>query len=201
MATSDEEGNSKRQCQAVGCRVNLAALGKPYCLMRRICPEHMKADVVQCGGANAGAYRYCQQCGRLEPLCMFDGLKRSCRLSLQFRRSRTHDPPGEYPAARAAAAADPRTGQPPKRRRRKRQAAFAAAAAAAVAAAAAADGVALDAGSDHVASNYAATLLPMDATACGALPASQLVTVPEAASYPGSLPRHAGMSLAAGWQL
>jgi hypothetical protein len=27
-----------------------------------------QADAVQCAGANPGMYRYCQQCGRLEPV-------------------------------------------------------------------------------------------------------------------------------------
>ncbi|WIA11294.1 hypothetical protein OEZ85_011417 [Tetradesmus obliquus] len=81
-----------RQCQGEGCMFDLMAVGKPYNLMKRICPYHMKADVVHCTGSSAGAFRYCQQCGRLEPLYMFDGHKRSCRVSLEKRRSAPKGP-------------------------------------------------------------------------------------------------------------
>uniref|UniRef100_A0A383W517 SBP-type domain-containing protein n=1 Tax=Tetradesmus obliquus TaxID=3088 RepID=A0A383W517_TETOB len=74
--------------KVVGCCVDLSALGKPYCLKRRVCPEHLKAAAVQCKGAGAQMWRFCQQCGRMEPLQCFEGANRSCRQGLARRRAK-----------------------------------------------------------------------------------------------------------------
>ncbi|WIA31369.1 hypothetical protein OEZ86_002269 [Tetradesmus obliquus] len=70
-------------CQVPGCTADLETTGKPYCSVKRICPEHMKADAIPC---SSGLMRYCQQCGVLEPLALFDDIKRSCRDSLCRRQ-------------------------------------------------------------------------------------------------------------------
>ncbi|WIA29506.1 hypothetical protein OEZ86_012007 [Tetradesmus obliquus] len=75
-------------CRVVGCCVDLSALGKPYCLKRRVCPEHLKAAAVQCKGAGAQLWRFCQQCGRMEPLQRFEGANHSCRQDLARRRAK-----------------------------------------------------------------------------------------------------------------
>ncbi|WIA31358.1 hypothetical protein OEZ86_002258 [Tetradesmus obliquus] len=36
----------KRVCQVPGCTADLEAIGKPYCSVKRICPIHMKADII-----------------------------------------------------------------------------------------------------------------------------------------------------------
>jgi hypothetical protein len=45
-----------------------------------------QADAVLCEGQGDGLFRFCQQCGKLEPLPHFDSDKRSCRNSLNRRR-------------------------------------------------------------------------------------------------------------------
>ncbi|WIA11280.1 hypothetical protein OEZ85_011404 [Tetradesmus obliquus] len=72
-------------CQVPGCTADLAVIGKSYSYVKRICPIHMKADIIPCGG---DVMRYCQQCGVLEPLSLFDFTKRSCRGSLSRRVKR-----------------------------------------------------------------------------------------------------------------
>ncbi|WIA31359.1 hypothetical protein OEZ86_002259 [Tetradesmus obliquus] len=72
-------------CQVPGCTADLAVIGKSYCYVKRISPIHMKADIIPCGG---DVMRYCQQCGVLEPLSLFDFTKRSCRDSLSRRVKR-----------------------------------------------------------------------------------------------------------------
>ncbi|WIA29713.1 hypothetical protein OEZ86_012193 [Tetradesmus obliquus] len=94
---------SARCCQAEGCTEDLVALGKPYFLKKKICEQHMRAEEVHKAGCGDSLWRFCQQCGRLEPLSNFDGTKRNC--------------PAALPAAAAAAAVLPATvtyamGQP-----------------------------------------------------------------------------------------
>ncbi|KAF8058887.1 P4H3 [Scenedesmus sp. PABB004] len=80
-------GSKKRvECQVVGCTVNVAAEGKAYCLKKRLCPEHMRAEAIVRKGYGDEQWRFCFQCGKLEPVSSFDGTKRSCRVRLQKRR-------------------------------------------------------------------------------------------------------------------
>ncbi|WIA11279.1 hypothetical protein OEZ85_011403 [Tetradesmus obliquus] len=76
----------KRVCQVPGCTADLEATGKPYCSVKRICPIHMKADIIP---VRNQIMRFCQQCGVLEPLSLFDFTKRSCRDSLSRRVKHT----------------------------------------------------------------------------------------------------------------
>lgn len=71
-------------CQVEGCCADLRAEGKAYTLKRKICSTHMRSESVHL--ADGTLARYCFQCGKMEPLPMFEGLKRSCRASLRLRR-------------------------------------------------------------------------------------------------------------------
>jgi hypothetical protein len=46
----------------------------------------LQAEAVLCEGQGDSLFRFCQQCGKLEPLNCFDSDKRSCRKSLNRRR-------------------------------------------------------------------------------------------------------------------
>ncbi|WIA35142.1 hypothetical protein OEZ86_003619 [Tetradesmus obliquus] len=61
----------ERCCKASGCCADLRSLGKPYCLKKGLCPEHMKTDALRLKGGGDQLWRYCQQCGKLEPLSCF----------------------------------------------------------------------------------------------------------------------------------
>eukprot|EP00775_Hariotina_reticulata_P005803 gene5803-6043_t len=54
-------------------------------MKRNCCTEHIRADAIQKKG-HEGYWRFCFQCGKLEPLSEFDGTKRSCRARLQKRK-------------------------------------------------------------------------------------------------------------------
>ncbi|KAF8061148.1 SPL1 [Scenedesmus sp. PABB004] len=83
---SSSSKQSSKLCRAVGCCVDLTALSNPYCVKKNVCPEHLKAEAMQIKGGGDKLWRFCQQCGKLEPLVRFAGDKRSCRSSLQRRR-------------------------------------------------------------------------------------------------------------------
>ncbi|WIA14961.1 hypothetical protein OEZ85_001672 [Tetradesmus obliquus] len=72
----------ERCCKASGCCADLRSLGnisqalghralKPYCLKKGLCPEHMKTDALRLKDGGDQLWRYCQQCGKLEPLSCF----------------------------------------------------------------------------------------------------------------------------------
>lgn len=61
--------------QALGCNVDLSKC-KSYCLKKRLCPEHLTAQALLKRGGGKELWRFCQQCGKLEPLALFDGIKR-----------------------------------------------------------------------------------------------------------------------------
>ncbi|WIA14962.1 hypothetical protein OEZ85_001673 [Tetradesmus obliquus] len=75
-----------RWCKAVACAVDLHGLGRPYCLKKGLCPEHLKANAVRLKGGGDQLWRFCQQCGKLEPLSCFKQGMRSCRKGLAKRR-------------------------------------------------------------------------------------------------------------------
>ncbi|KAF8061149.1 SPL2 [Scenedesmus sp. PABB004] len=85
--SQQESAGGPKLCRVAGCCVDVAALGRPYSAKKRICPDHLRALSVCCKGAGDQQWRFCQQCGKLEPLSMFDGKKRSCRASLRRRRA------------------------------------------------------------------------------------------------------------------
>jgi hypothetical protein len=63
--------------QVLGCGVLLTG-GKTYCIKKRTCPAHIQAESVLLSGDGEEAQqcRFCQQCGKFEPLNKFDGSKR-----------------------------------------------------------------------------------------------------------------------------
>ncbi|WIA32586.1 hypothetical protein OEZ86_003392 [Tetradesmus obliquus] len=92
MASTDSStssGGAKRSklstCKAQGCNMDLSDAGK-YCLKKRLCPRHLRADALRLTDQGEALFRFCQQCGKLEPLARFEGNKRSCRTSLAKRR-------------------------------------------------------------------------------------------------------------------
>ncbi|WIA35899.1 hypothetical protein OEZ86_004278 [Tetradesmus obliquus] len=85
-ASSGGASARKLQCQALGCTADLAADGR-YCIKRRLCKQHLKATSLRRNRSGAdGEFRFCQQCGKLEPLSAFEGMKRSCKVQLERRR-------------------------------------------------------------------------------------------------------------------
>ncbi|KXZ48256.1 hypothetical protein GPECTOR_29g35 [Gonium pectorale] len=65
-------------CTVEGCGASLLGL-RSYYQRHKTCEFHAKADTVMKDGR---PHRFCQQCGRLQPLTEFDGAKRSCRATL-----------------------------------------------------------------------------------------------------------------------
>ncbi|WIA24034.1 hypothetical protein OEZ85_013652 [Tetradesmus obliquus] len=78
-----------RICQVLGCGTSLKSLRKTYCTRLGVCPSCMKAPSVRLPGDNTQPMRFCFQCGKLQPLTMFEGNKRSCKPSLQKRHVAT----------------------------------------------------------------------------------------------------------------
>ncbi|WIA09589.1 hypothetical protein OEZ85_008981 [Tetradesmus obliquus] len=74
-----------RPCRVEGCNADLS-LEKVYCQKKAVCSEHLKADAVSLRGAGDALHRFCQQCGKMQPLAEFKGHKRSCRASLDKRK-------------------------------------------------------------------------------------------------------------------
>lgn len=68
--------------QVPGCSADLSTR---YCQLKRVCEAHMKATSIQRDGSDK-LWRFCQQCGKLEPMSAFEGGKRSCRRQLAKRR-------------------------------------------------------------------------------------------------------------------
>lgn len=69
-------------CQVEGCDTDLSKLRK-YHKRYKICDVHQLAESILVGGVRS---RFCQQCGRFQRAIDFDGVNRSCRLSL-FRHN------------------------------------------------------------------------------------------------------------------
>ncbi|KAI7836173.1 hypothetical protein COHA_009940 [Chlorella ohadii] len=99
-------------CQVEGCGAALDNL-REYHQRYKVCEEHLKMPFIIKDGQQV---RFCQQCGRFQPLGEFDGEKRSCRVRLQRhnarRRKRPRDGEGggsgdqaPFDAAAASAAA------------------------------------------------------------------------------------------------
>ena len=87
--TTDRDGEedltadpSKGKCQAVGCD---APLDNKYSFKRRLCREHLKADAILRKRGGTELWRFCQQCGKLEPLSVFEGNKRCVRVRAHVR--------------------------------------------------------------------------------------------------------------------
>lgn len=72
----------RRACMVPGCSADLSTR---YCQVKRVCEAHMKAKSIQRDNSDQ-LWRFCQQCGKLEPTDAFDGDKRSCRCQLAKRR-------------------------------------------------------------------------------------------------------------------
>eukprot|EP00775_Hariotina_reticulata_P002370 gene2370-2675_t len=53
---------------------------------RRLCRRHMRAPAVQRDGYGDQLWRFCFQCGKLEPIANFEGDKRTCTFRLHQRR-------------------------------------------------------------------------------------------------------------------
>ena len=66
-------------CQVDGCGMDLTEL-KPYFHRAKVCMSHCKAPEVLLGGMQ---HRFCQQCGKLEPIDLFEGARRSCSKMLE----------------------------------------------------------------------------------------------------------------------
>lgn len=71
-------------CQVPGCGTDLS-LNKPYYQRRKMCREHHNATVITINNIDS---RFCQQCGVLHSVTMFDGAKRSCMAALERRSAR-----------------------------------------------------------------------------------------------------------------
>jgi len=71
-------------CQVLGCTADMSAL-KSYNQRFKICRHHQQAESVEHGKV---LQRFCQQCARFHNVEDFDGLKRSCRTSLDHLNER-----------------------------------------------------------------------------------------------------------------
>ncbi|PSC74248.1 squamosa promoter-binding 6 isoform X1 [Micractinium conductrix] len=78
-------------CQVVGCGEPLEGL-KEYHQRYKVCETHLKIPSIIRDGIEV---RFCQQCGRFQPLPDFDADKRSCRVRLQRHNARRRKRPRE----------------------------------------------------------------------------------------------------------
>ncbi|EFN53437.1 hypothetical protein CHLNCDRAFT_136680 [Chlorella variabilis] len=76
-------------CQVEGCGMSLEAL-KEYHQRYKVCEEHLKTPYIIRDGQQV---RFCQHCGRFQPLEDFDDNKRSCRVHLQRHNARRRKRP------------------------------------------------------------------------------------------------------------
>ncbi|KAL4424300.1 hypothetical protein ABPG75_001601 [Micractinium tetrahymenae] len=88
-------------CQVEGCGTPLEGL-KEYHQRYKVCEEHLKTPCIVRDGQQV---RFCQQCGRFQPLEDFDDNKRSCRVRLQRHNARRRKRPREAGAGVAGGAA------------------------------------------------------------------------------------------------
>lgn len=79
-------------CQVPGCNADLSGL-RDYHQRYKICEVHVKVDHLLKDGE---LQRFCQQCGRFQPLGLFDGSKRSCRHRLARHNARRRRKPCEF---------------------------------------------------------------------------------------------------------
>eukprot|EP00775_Hariotina_reticulata_P011591 gene11591-11735_t len=73
------------QQKVLHCQVDVSVEGKPYCVKRKCCGQHLKANAVMRKGYD-GLWRFCFQCGKFEPLELFSGNHRNCEGSLLKRQ-------------------------------------------------------------------------------------------------------------------
>lgn len=89
--SSKSKTNQAIVCQVEDCQAPLAGL-KDYHIRYKICERHLKEEWIEKDGQRV---RFCQQCGRFQPLEEFEENKRSCRARLmrhnERRRKRTRD--------------------------------------------------------------------------------------------------------------
>jgi hypothetical protein len=73
----------------------------------QVCEEHMRSQSIEVGGRLC---RFCQQCGKFEPVEAFDGIKRSCRARLLEHNKRRRKAGGSSRKTRRPAAANKASG-------------------------------------------------------------------------------------------
>jgi len=85
---------AEMKCQIEGCTTDIRKL-KPYHRRHRICEKHERDPEVLINGTKM---RFCQMCGRVQPVEDFDGLRRTCRdrLASHNRRRRAKRNPQAY---------------------------------------------------------------------------------------------------------
>ncbi|KAL4859578.1 Teosinte glume architecture 1 [Chlorella vulgaris] len=83
-ARSAPATDTKQGCQVDGCSTEVGGM-RDYHSRYKICEAHLKAPVVHKDGQ---PLRFCQQCGKFQPLGDFDGEKRSCRARLDKHNAR-----------------------------------------------------------------------------------------------------------------
>jgi len=74
-------------CQVPGCKVVVSGL-KEFNLRCRVCNEHSRAQSV---AMSDGAYRFCQQCNKFQPVSEFEDGKRGCREKLLVHNIRRQE--------------------------------------------------------------------------------------------------------------
>lgn len=84
-----EDQPARKEKNNIYCRVpscdNVLNDLKRYHKRYRICPEHLKMSHLVLEGTDC---RFCQLCGKFQPLSEFDGAKRSCRAKLARHNER-----------------------------------------------------------------------------------------------------------------
>ncbi|KAF6250912.1 SBP domain-containing protein, partial [Scenedesmus sp. NREL 46B-D3] len=66
----------------------MLSASKPYYQRHRVCAEHLAAMSATVDGVDS---RFCQQCGKFQPLTEFDQDKRSCRSRLKRHNNRRRE--------------------------------------------------------------------------------------------------------------
>eukprot|EP00775_Hariotina_reticulata_P004317 gene4317-4570_t len=99
--TDQADKDAPMLCQALGCEADLLQC-KVYCIRKRLCQQHLTASQMRKRSGEPTLWRFCQQCGKLEPLDCFDGKRRSCRMRLQKRKEHVSAKDCSQPAMRPA---------------------------------------------------------------------------------------------------
>ncbi|GAB4821354.1 hypothetical protein N2152v2_008400 [Parachlorella kessleri] len=120
QSSSDSEAGERRAlCQVPGCSRPLQAGDPRYYKKFKVCRAHSNACELEFAGKRV---RFCQQCGKFQPLDDFEGDRKSCRDSLvkhNMRRRLSRKLAREASISAAAASGEAKTATPapsPKQR-------------------------------------------------------------------------------------
>ncbi|PRW60598.1 Negative elongation factor B [Chlorella sorokiniana] len=117
VADTGAEKRKRRRFLTDGCQVEgcIVPLSLSYHRKYHICGDHFKAPCVSIDGQNL---RFCQKCGRFQPLSEFQGIKRTCQRALDSHNARRRK---REEAKRTASPSGGEGGSPPAQQQQRPQ--------------------------------------------------------------------------------